>query len=176
MNTQYASMRYKGYTLHHSPSTITIAHEREEKVYKLPYTHHTVEDFGTKPITIQGKGTLYGDNCFKQLQELTALQSSGGAGILSVQGLGSVRALFTLLTVADGATENLINYSFVFTSDCTGVQSENLSCSKYYTVQRGESLWDIGYKLNIPIARLLEYNKNVKTCFDITAGERLVVR
>ncbi|HHZ05468.1 MAG TPA: LysM peptidoglycan-binding domain-containing protein [Clostridiales bacterium] len=174
--TNMASMRYKGYTLHHNPQTVTVTNAKDIKKHTLPYLCGMVEDFARQPQVISGEGVLYGDDCYEQFKMLLTLQKECTCGVLSMINLEPIYAMFTSLTQINEPVDNILRYKFTFTESTLDKPAVNLTDSRYYTVSDGETLWDIGYKVNIPVEKLLELNPIIRRCDDINVGDMVVLR
>ena len=88
--------------------------------------------------------------------------------ILSIPEFTVMNAYFTSFSVIGEATDNLIRYSFTFTEVMDTTREK--SPKTVHIASDGESLWDIAYKYDITVEKLLELNPELKHPFDVTEG------
>lgn len=168
-------MRFKGYTLHHNPESLKITETKDVKEFNIPYTENIIQNLGKKARVVMGEGILYGNKCLSQYKELVNLYSSPGSGALSLPGFSSFMACFTSLSVISQPKDNFLKYSFTFVEDIEAGSRTNDTSKNTYNPEN-ETLWDISYKLSIPIEILVRLNPLIKRPDTPLAGNEVVIK
>ena len=154
-----APMRFKGVEWHHNPREITFSCEKEINELHAPYGRSYVQNTGRRNMLIKGEGELFGDDCMEQFERLYALFQEGGSGVLAIPKLGAVHAVFEELKLKGTPRNDVLTYSFVFREVMERVPEASQTS---YTAAQGETLWDVSYRFDIVIDRLVALNPWVK--------------
>lgn len=153
-------MSYKGFVFAVNPSVIKIRHRARLVQNSVPFGADSVRNFGRKACEISGEGSFIGENCAEQFEKLREVFISGSSGLLLLPGLEPFYAFFEELQLLEEPSEELIKYSFVFCEDTSEKHFES-SPKMSHTVIGGETLWDISYKYNVAVEKLLDNNPNI---------------
>jgi hypothetical protein len=154
-----STMRFKGVQWHHNPREITFDADAFVSEYGSPDGEAYIQSTGRKNMKIRGRGTLYGANCLEQFVKLYRLFREGGSGVLSVEGIGSLHAVFESLSVTGKPKPDMLEYAFVFREV---MAEKRRGRPAEVTAANGENLWDISYRFGIAVETLLELNPDVK--------------
>lgn len=152
-------MRFKGVSWRHNPREITFTCEKAVHETLAPFQKAYIQNTGRKNMVIRGEGELYGADCTEQFAALFALYRSGGSGVLAIPKLGTLRAEFESLKIKGRPRPDVLTYSFVF-REVTEHAHDDKPTS--YTPENGETLWDVSYRFDIVIDRLIALNPWVK--------------
>lgn len=163
-------MRFKGVEWHHNPREISFECAKQVNELHAPYGKSYIQNTGRKNMLIKGEGELYGDDCAQQFARLLSLFKSGGSGVLAVPQLGSVHAVFESLTLKGCPKPDVLTYGFVFREES---QRQKADAPRAYTSADGETLWDVSYRFDTVIDRLVALNPWVKRP-DENLGGRVV--
>lgn len=166
-----STMRYKGYKWQHNPASLTVTTKGEIKEQRLLQKQSIVNDLGSNARVIKGTGQLVGKDCITQYCQLLRLQSKGGSGVLSLPDTLPFYAFFKSIELSCDPTPEVVTYNFEFVED---LSSEPIkSQSVYCTVENGETLWDISYKYDISIEKLVELNPQISRVDELALGEQV---
>lgn len=164
-------MRYKEHIWNYNPEKIKILSKKEIIENKIPMADNIIQNFGRTARVITGEGSLFGNDCFSQFDELWHLYREESPGVLSVPEFVVMKAYFSDLTIIGEPTDKLITYSFLFTEV---MDSEKVkSPVTVHIVSQGESLWDIANRYNVSVEDLLFLNGNIPNPFGINAGDEV---
>lgn len=166
-----STMRYKGYKWQHNPASLIIATKEEIKEQMILQSKSFVRDLGAKAKVVKGTSQLVGKDCIAQYGQLLKLQSKGGSGILSLPDTLPFYAFFKSIELACDPTPEVVTYNFEFVEDLSVEPSKGDYA--YHTVDEKESLWDISYKYDIAIEKLVEFNPQVSRVDELTVGEQV---
>lgn len=168
-----ASMRYKNFTWHHNPKTLKIKNSKRTVSLSYPYCYRSTEEMFRENTVIEGEGELFGEDCIEQFNSLCRLYSSKNKGILSIGGIPSFEAYFTRLELLCEPKNNILTYSFQF-SECSSKEKRDTQIN-YYIAEKGDTLWDVSYKCNVPIETLAKLNLKYKRPDSVQEGDRVII-
>ena len=154
-----STMRFKGEQWRHNPREITFESDKFLSEYGSPGGCSYIQSTCRKNMRIKGSGELYGADCLEQFARLYRLFKEGGSGVLSIEGIGSLYAVFESLSVTGKPKPDILEYSFVFREV---MEKKRRTLPAEHTAQNGENLWDISYRFGIPVETLLQLNPSVK--------------
>jgi hypothetical protein len=163
-------MRFMGYEWHHNPREITFECEKTINENLVPMSDSEIQDTGRKNMLIKGVGELYGSDCLEQFEALLSLFKKGGTGVLSVEELEPVFAVFESVKLLGTPREDVLTYSFVF-REVMSEKEKAVPCR--HIAGNGETLWDISYKYGIVIDELVRLNPQVRRPDILTEGEEV---
>ena len=152
-------MRFKGVEWHHNPREITFECAKQINELHAPYGRSYIQNTGRRNMLIKGEGELYGEDCTGQFGRLFELFKSGGSGVLAIPKLGTVHAVFESLKIKGSPKPDVLSYSFVFREV---MEREVMDKPESYTPSDGETLWDVSYRFDIVIDRLVALNPDIK--------------
>ena len=167
-----APMRFKGVEWHHNPREITFSCEKEINELHAPYGRSYVQNTGRRNMLIKGEGELFGDDCMEQFERLYALFQEGGSGVLAIPKLGAVYAVFEELKLKGVPKPDGLTYSFTFREVMERVPAEVQTA---YTAAQGETLWDVSYRFDIVIDRLVALNPWVRRPDEDVGGREVAL-
>lgn len=156
-----ALTRFCGYTFSHNPSKLKVYNSKNISEQALPLAKNIIQDLGDKACVIEGEGEFCGETCFDQYQNLLWLFNHKKTGLLSLPSISTITANFTYLSLIGEPKDNVIAYKFIFIEDTLKTVKENETKPSRHTVNVNETLWDIAYKYNIKIEKLLELNPDI---------------
>lgn len=165
-------MRFCGYTLHHNPATLKIENIGNIRELDSPCCEPQTEHLGNRLRHISGEGELYGAECIKQYRELCGLFDKGKAGLLSLPHMPALYAYLSELRLIAEPREDVLTFRFAFIESQPPAKDES-SIGVYTTQTEGESLWDIGYRFDVPIDVLVTLNPQIMYIDDLDEGERV---
>ncbi len=153
-----APMRFKGFEWRHNPREISLECEKNTGELNFPYNGSSLSETGRKCLVIRGKGELFGEDCLEQLDSLVELFRDSGEGLLTLPGMKPFYAVFENISVTGSPKPDVLSYSFVFRESPKKSKATGLT----HCVTSGENLWDISYRFDVPIDRLVELNPQIK--------------
>lgn len=165
---EISPMRFKQHTWNYNPEKIKILSQKEVVENIVPSADNITRNFGRNARVITGEGSILGEDCFKEFYNMWSVFQDNTSGVLSIPEFAVMNAYFTSLSVIGEATDNLIKYAFTFTEVMD--TSKEKSPKTVHIALEGESLWDIGYKYEISVEKLLELNPEIKHPFDVSQG------
>lgn len=154
-----APMRFKGVEWHHNPREIAFVCEKRVNELHAPYGAAYVQNTGRRNMIIRGEGELYGTDCAQQFERLYALFQSGGCGVLAIPELGALYAVFEEIKLLGTPKEDVLSYGFVFREV---MELSPPDRARSYVPAVGETLWDVSYRFDVVIDRLVALNPWVK--------------
>lgn len=152
-------MRFKGYQWRHNPCEIKFECEKTVKELVSPYETGFVQNLGRKNRLISGRGELCGEDCREQFEALWKLFNQGGTGVLAIDCIEPIYAVFESLSVIGEPKPDILTYGFVFREDMDAVKK---LVPSVHICSEGDCLWDVSYLYDIPIGSLVELNRDIK--------------
>ena len=152
-------MRFKGVEWRHNPREISFECSKRVNELHAPYGKSYIQNTGRKCMLIKGEGELYGADCTEQFAALFELFKSGGSGVLAIPKLGALHAEFESLKIKGYPKPDVLTYSFVFREVAQRAVDDKPAS---YTPFAGETLWDVSYRFDMVIDRLIALNPWVK--------------
>lgn len=165
---EISPMRFKSHTWNYNPEKIKILSQKEVVESIVPLDDNITESLGRNARMVTGEGCVFGENCFEEYYSIWGVFRDNTPGVLSIPEFAVMNAYFTSLSVIGEATDNLIRYSFSFTEVMDTTREK--SPKTVHIAGDGESLWDIAYKYDITVEKLLELNPEIKHPFDVDEG------
>ena len=165
-------MRFKGAEWRHNPREISFECTKQVNELHAPYGKSYIQNTGRRNMLIKGEGELYGSDCGEQFARLFSLFKSGGASVLAIPELGTVYAVFEQLKAKGYPKPDILLYSFVF-REVMEYETEDRQTS--YTAAQGETLWDVSYRFDIVIDRLVALNPQVKRPDENIGGQEVAL-
>ncbi len=153
-----APMRFDGFSWRHNPREIRFECEKQVCEKLTTDGGSLVSELGGKAMVIRGEGELYGSDCAEQFAALLDLYKSSGEGVLVIDRLLPIRAVFEELRLLGQPREDVLTYSFVFREAAPRSREAESSCA----ARPGETLWDISYRFKIPIDTLVRLNPGIR--------------
>ncbi len=160
-------MRFKGFEWHHNPAEISFECGKQVNELKSPNGGAYIQNMERRNMVIKGKGQLFGENCLEQFDRLFRLFRQGGAGVLAIDKIEPVFAVFENLKIMGKPKPDMLEYEFVFREV---MEKKQKSKPKVYVIGENESLWDVAYKTGVKIDTLVMLNPEIKRPDEVTAG------
>lgn len=161
-------MKFRDFVWHHNPREIAFECEKAVNELLSPFDSSAIQETGRRNMIIRGEGELYGEDCLEQFEKLFELFQKSGQGVLSIPHISPIYAVFESLKIIGIPRPDVLTYSFVFREV---MQSKIEDKPINYTVKYGENLWDVSYRFEISIDRLVELNPNIKRPDIVNEGE-----
>lgn len=169
---ELAVIRFAGHDLPHNPKTLKVERSKSVGSVSLLGGKNIMNSVTEKASKISGTGELYGENCFKQYNELSKIHFLNKSAVLAVPNVGVFNAVLSDLKLLAEPKNNVISISFEFTC-INGEEASKISPTEFHTVLKDESLWDISYRYNIPIENLIELNPWLRNLWNIEIGKEV---
>lgn len=158
-------MRFDGYTWHHNPKALEISNGKKVIRLIVPYSDDVLQNFGQKPLSIKGRGELYGEDCIEQYERLKQIYEKGDCAILCLPSLKPFYACFKSLEMTAKPSPSVLEYSFEFS---VVKQKPVRECyENQVVVTQHCTLWDISYKYSIDVERLVTLNPQIMFTDDL---------
>lgn len=169
---RYAPMRFCGLALSHNPHTLAITDSGNLREMVSPCCEPDSEGLGLKLRAVSGEGEFFGEDCMEQYRRLETLLREQRCGKLMLPQRQPMYAYLRELSLTAEPLDQVVKYRFRFVQ----AQSPRVDTSgdAYYTTQaEGESLWDIGYRFDVAIGKLVELNPQIPMIDDLKEKERV---
>lgn len=160
-------MRFKGVEWHHNPAEISFECDKQVNELKSPNGGSYIQNAERRNMLVRGKGQLFGEDCLEQFDRLFRLFRQGGSGVLAIDRLEPVFAVFESLKISGEPKPDVLEYEFVFREI---MEKKQKSKPSVYAVKEGESLWDVSYTTGIGIDALVLLNPEIKRPDALTEG------
>ena len=167
----FATIKYKDYVFKSNPRELKVSSIKDLKEIKLPFSGSVFQNFGREKRVVTGIGEFFGEDCIEQFNELFDIFKNKNSGFLSIPNMPPFLAEFKSLEMSIQTKPNVIEYSFKFFEDMSSTFDEDYFAENVHIVEEGEDLWDISYKYNIAIEKLLDLNKFIKNPNCLSLGE-----
>lgn len=165
-------MRFKGVEWHHNPEQISFECDKQINELKSPLGMSYIQNNGRKNMIISGSGKLYGSDCIEQFNRLLDLFSEGGSGVLAIDGINPVFAVFESLKIMGKPKPDILEYSFIFREV---MEKKTTDFPVYCISAEDETLWDISYKYGVSIDSLILLNPFVKRPDELEPGSKVML-
>lgn len=186
-------MRFKDYVWPHNPRVYEIGFRRDIRAHRVPFGSYVLQDMGRQHRVLRGEGEFTGPGAYQEFRRLAKVFYDGGAGMLFHPLWDTAKAYFVSLSLRQEPTENYVAYAFEFwecgdgyTAALTGAGQNGGGAdiktaaksggAAYYTVQRGDCMWNIARAKGLTLAELVALNPQVKNPNLIYPGEVLRVK
>lgn len=160
-------MRFKGVEWHHNPAELSFECDKQVNELKSPNGGSYIQNTERRNMLVKGKGQLFGEDCLEQFDRLFRLFRQGGSGVLAIDRLEPVFAVFESLKISGEPKPDVLEYEFVFREV---MEKKQRSKPSIYAVKEGESLWDVSYTTDIGIDALVLLNPEIKRPDALTEG------
>lgn len=160
-------MRFKGVQWHHNPAEISFECDKQINEIKAVSGEAYIQNMGRKNMRISGSGQLFGEDCLEQFDRLLALFEQGGSGVLAIDGIKPIFAVFESVKIIGRPKPDVLEYSFAFREV---MEQKSGNIKKVHIAVEGENLWDVSYKYGISIDTLVALNPDVKRPDELEKG------
>ncbi len=161
------NLRFSGVEMSHNPKTLKITRSKKVESVGLVGGKNRLRSISDNISKISGTGEIYGLNCFSVYEELMRLCFTNRAGVLSVPKLGTFRAVLEDISVLAEPRENFLSVAFVFRMVSGTDDPKKIMPEQFVEPIGGESLWDISYRYNVPIEKLVLLNPQIRRLFNL---------
>ena len=161
-------MRFMGYEWHHNPREIKFECAKKVSESLVHESTAQIQETGRKNMIISGVGELYGADCQSQFEALLELFKKKGVGVLAIENLEPVFAVFENISLIGTPREDVLTYGFVFREVMEEKENIKPDC---HIAAEGEDLWDISYRYGIVIDELVRLNPQIKRPDIVAQGE-----
>lgn len=188
-----SSMRFRDFTWPYNPETYTVERRRRVVVHPVPFGQYVLQDMGTTYRVFQGEGTFVGEQAYEQFQQLEAVFSQSGAGLLFHPVWSTVRVYPVSLQLTEEPLPDYVRYRFEFWEDCetynaqpvllgnsaqpSGTAGSSAAAGQVqtsaYTVRKGDTLWGIAKQYGVTLQALVAANPQIKNPNLIYPGDRV---
>ena len=170
---QLIIMRYKDFEFEKNPYSVEISKSKKISKRTVFGKGESVCETAQNAEIITVKGRLYGEDANERAQSLKRLQRQSGSGMLLLPDGDCICAFLCSLQLKSEAREGYIEYSIEFTEDASKRGTPEINYGFTYALD-GENAFDIAKRCNTTVESIMK-NNEIKTPFDIKAGERLVI-
>lgn len=160
-------MRFKGVEWHHNPAEISFECDKQVNELKSPNGKSYIQNMERKNMVVNGKGQLFGEDCLEQFDRLFRLFRQGGAGVLVIDRIEPIFAVFESLKILGNPKPDVLEYEFLFREIMEKKQENKQSV---YVIKEGENLWDVAYITGIKIDTLVTLNPEIKRPDEVCEG------
>ncbi len=156
----HSEMKFGAYTFMHNPKRLTVTGTLGGRETVLPFCGCEFTPVTLENSVIRGEGIISGEDRFKRLLQLSQCLNKEAA-LLTFPPLPSIRATLTKLEYKLEPGDGVIEISFEFTSSSLNKYSARMEIASV-VADGEENLWDIAWRYNKPVERLLALNPRVK--------------
>lgn len=166
-----SSMRFGGFEWKHNPLSVQLLHSNTLIKYNLRSRGTYADSLGRGLRVVKGKGEFAGEDCIAKYKELAEVFAKGQKALLSIPFETPFYAYFTELVLVAQPSPDFCEYTFEFTEAQTSSQKKALQV--YIPQDEGETLFDVAYKFNVSVDRLVEINPQLRRADDLPPNEEV---
>ncbi len=166
-------MKFNDFEFSVNPKSIEISSSTNCRKKPIFGENTAVENVSVNPIVISGSGEIYGKNAEMDCSYLLHMLKTKCSYWLFSPNMIPVKAFLTEFVYNQSSVKNSYSYSFVFVEDCNN-KSECLRLP-YTIALDGENAFDIAFRCNASVDEIMN-NNDIKTPFDISEGDKVVLR
>jgi prophage DNA circulation protein len=192
MTRNLKRMSFKEYTWPYNPETYVRNNDKNLVTHEYPdIDGGEIEELGVKPRIISGSGTFHGEHAYSNYKYLESIYRKKEPGYLVHPIYGKMKCTFSKLNVRHEPLPNFVQYDFEFieykdinvVTKVTVKNNNNSNSSsnstRYYTVKKGDNLWNISkkyYGRGIDYKKIANANKKlIKNPNLIYPGWKLII-
>ena len=175
-------MRYKSFVWPHNPRIYEIEFRRSVYAHKIPFGRHVLQNMGMKMRVLRGAGEFTGEGAYDCFRELASVFYDERPGILVHPIWQNSNAYLVALSLKQEPREDYVSYTFEFWEcfddyklGATVITPQELPAEpkneQWYTVARGDILWNIATRNGLSLARIIELNPQIKNPNIIHTGD-----
>ena len=185
-------MRYKDYIWPHNPRVYAISFQREMGAAKVPFGRYCLQDLGPGHRVMTGEGEFVGPEAYREFKKLATVFYDEGPGLLVHPVWQTSMAYFVELSLTQEPRADYVAYRFTFWEGYdghdTGLAVSGGSAAggggsaagtaageRWYTVVKGDTLWDIARRQGMSLTALIALNPQIKNPNLILVGEKVRV-
>lgn len=179
-------MRFKEYIWPHNPQTYEILYQQQIVSHKVPFGTYFLQQMGRGNRILRGEGEFAGADAYAEFKKLATVFYDESPGVLVHPVWQSAEAYFVSLSLKQEPREDYVRYSFEFW-ECppaavqipvrTPAEEEPVDTAEaeWYTIGKGDTLWNIANRYGLSMAALLAMNPQIKNPNLIYPGDRIRV-
>lgn len=188
-------MRFKNFVWPHNPRTYTITFERKLAVHKIPFGRHYLQSLGQTRRVLRGEGEFVGAGAYDKFKELATVFYEETPGVLVHPVWMTATAWFAALELRQEPRADYVAYTFEFwevvgsedtrltaastagggAGGASGSGGDQTGGEAWYTVVKGDTLWDISKRYGITLSRIIALNPQIKNPNLIRVGQKVRV-
>lgn len=155
----YPTMRFRDFVFPHNPTTFKMEYDKRIVKHSYPdISGAEFEEMGMEPRTLSGSGVFFGEGAYYDFSQLSNYYYDGEPGILWHPYYGGFKVILTKITSNEEPLSNYVSYDFEFveyneisvyipsSSSSSSSSNSNSSNNRYYSVVKGDNLWNISKK------------------------------
>lgn len=158
-----------------NPQSMEIISDSKYSKTQLANQNYCIDNFLTQPSVISGIGSFVGDNANDEFISLFEIFKQGKVGTLQFSGMRPINCIMTKLNKKLESFENVVSYEFEFLE--VPRNKDNLDGQgKVYTIQDGETLWNVAVKFDISIEKIMKLNPEISSPFNVKLGDKVNIK
>ena len=195
-------MRFKNFVWPHNPRVYSITYERKIAVHKIPFGRHYLQSLGQTKRVLKGEGEFVGAGAYDKFKELANVFYEETPGTLVHPVWATTTAWFAGLELRQEPRRDYVAYSFEFweaisdsTAGLTAVTvsdqgtadsgtaggaavsgSSAAAQEEWYTVVKGDTLWGLSLRYEVPLDRIVALNPDIRNPNLIYVGQRVRIQ
>lgn len=166
-------MKFNDFEFPVNPKSIEISSSTNCRKKSIFGRNTAVENVSVNPIVISGSGEIYGKSGEEACSYLLHMLKTKCAYWLFAPNMIPVKAFLTEFSYTQNSVKNSYSYSFRFVEDCND-KSECLQLP-YTIALKGENAFDIAFRCRVSVDDIMK-NNDIRTPFDISGGDKVVLR
>ena len=180
-------MRFKNFVWPHNPRVYSITFERKMAVHKIPFGRHRLQSLGQTRRVLKGQGEFAGEGAYDTFKKLASVFYEETPGVLVHPVWMTTTAWFAALELRQEPRRDYVAYSFEFWETVEGDGEDGLSGpdgaqgagagedprSRWHTVAKGDTLWEIARRYGVELGRIVELNPDIRNPSLIYVGQRV---
>ena len=180
-------MRFKNFVWPHNPRVYSITFERKMAVHKIPFGRHRLQSLGQTRRVLKGQGEFAGEGAYDTFKKLASVFYEETPGVLVHPVWMTTTAWFAALELRQEPRRDYVAYSFEFWETVEGDGEDGLSVpggaqgagagedprSRWHTVAKGDTLWEIARRYGVELGRIVELNPDIRNPSLIYVGQRV---
>ena len=180
-------MRFKNFVWPHNPRVYSITFERKMAVHKIPFGRHRLQSLGQTRRVLKGQGEFAGEGAYDTFKKLASVFYEETPGVLVHPVWMTTTAWFAALELRQEPRRDYVAYSFEFWETVEGDGEDGLSVpdgaqgagagedprSRWHTVAKGDTLWEIARRHGVELGRIVELNPDIRNPSLIYVGQRV---
>lgn len=166
-------VRYKNFEWQVNPSDIEISSSANISVNPVFDHRAAVENVSLNPTVVKGKGDFFGEKAREYCATLNRLLKLTDSDWLYIPDAQPVKAFFKDFSYFHSSKTGGVHYKFTFIEDCSDRDEKRLFDFTY--AKADENGFDIAARCGVEVEDIMRLN-NIITPFDITEGQKVIVR
>ena len=186
-------MRFKSFIWPHNPRVYSITYDRKIAVQKIPFGRYHLQSLGQSKRVLKGEGEFVGKGAYDTFKDLASLFYEETPGMLVHPVWAATTAWFAGLELRQIPRRDYVAYSFEFWEVVDGGEESKLVSrslegsggtagsggtgeSKWHTVDRGDTLWELARQYQVGLDRIVELNPSIRNPNLIYIGQKVRIK